>query len=694
MKKLLFLFMTMMMFFSISNHSYASDPDVKITGFTYSGSWHAAYASTRSMDKLFDGTVSSTWDQNADSITSGDYVLVDFGKKLHLGYLNFYLLGAFNPGNLEVSFSDNGVDFTSLWSDVINIDSLAPQTRSLNVDARFLKIKKMDSARTYIGEINFYGSAIDIIPPTTPVNLIGTSGVEKITFSWDSSTDNSGVAGYNLYKNGVKFNSSLITSTSYIATGFPTETNYSWQVSAVDTFNNESALSSSVIVSAMGLPIKPTLSYDSLTKESVRLKWDLSASTYEVYQNGTKIDSTIYLFEHINNLIPSTNYSFYVVGIDKYGRHTQSDSISIKTLDPDPNVPSVNVTAKSYNSFSIAWGNDSYTQDYTIYLDGTQVSNQTGTTYDFTGLTENTIYNFTVKANGFNSVSKASTLSVKTDSKPVPTITNGQIDSGSSPTTKSLSYTSTGGVTEVQVYINGTFMGTFPASQNPILLDVSSLSGMTGNIKILPTDSGGVPFTFTSPLVSSGDTYFDELMSTWISGFGLSKSAFRYIALSCIPLTILVALFFWYRHKFYGFFGKAKTVKTDIKEEAKSNITLSPDSGTFSKLVYKQLSKIAQTDKVNSSRASPLEKKTFNNQMRIVKREFKKVPIGVMGMGGIKYKPDFTYERNGVQYKQVYERGKGQYYKPKDFQNQMKHVSNQFNAVKTSFTGSNKSKFK
>jgi hypothetical protein len=92
------------------------------------------------------------------------------------------------------------------------------------------------------------GGGGDTTPPSVPANLNGTPvGSSEIDLSWTGSTDDaggSGVAGYNVYRDGTKVNSSLVTVTSFNDTGLQASTQYSYTVSAVDNATNESAQSS------------------------------------------------------------------------------------------------------------------------------------------------------------------------------------------------------------------------------------------------------------------------------------------------------------------------------------------------------------------------------------------------------------------------------------------------------------------
>ena len=85
-------------------------------------------------------------------------------------------------------------------------------------------------------------------PPSVPTGVNGSPvGSTEIDLAWNASTDDvggSGVAGYNVFRNGSKVNASLVASTNYADTGLSPSTQYSYTISAVDNQGNESAQSS------------------------------------------------------------------------------------------------------------------------------------------------------------------------------------------------------------------------------------------------------------------------------------------------------------------------------------------------------------------------------------------------------------------------------------------------------------------
>jgi chitodextrinase len=89
---------------------------------------------------------------------------------------------------------------------------------------------------------------VDTIPPTAPGGLTAKVGKgRKVALSWSASTDNVGVVGYQLYRNGKLV--ATLTGTVYTdALGAKTRT-ATYDVVAFDAADNLSAASNAVTVS-------------------------------------------------------------------------------------------------------------------------------------------------------------------------------------------------------------------------------------------------------------------------------------------------------------------------------------------------------------------------------------------------------------------------------------------------------------
>jgi chitodextrinase len=83
----------------------------------------------------------------------------------------------------------------------------------------------------------------DTIPPSAPANLTLTPGLKSITLSWTASTDNVGVRGYLIFRNGVQI-ANYTGGTTFANTRLTSGTTYSYYVIAYDAAGKRSAPSS------------------------------------------------------------------------------------------------------------------------------------------------------------------------------------------------------------------------------------------------------------------------------------------------------------------------------------------------------------------------------------------------------------------------------------------------------------------
>jgi chitodextrinase len=99
-----------------------------------------------------------------------------------------------------------------------------------------------------------YGSG-DTQPPTTPTGLATTSVTSSsAALSWNASTDNVGVSGYTVYRNGVAIATTGGSITAYTDSTVAPSTTYSYTVDAFDTAGNHSPQSTPLSVTTPAPP--------------------------------------------------------------------------------------------------------------------------------------------------------------------------------------------------------------------------------------------------------------------------------------------------------------------------------------------------------------------------------------------------------------------------------------------------------
>ncbi|HVY72472.1 MAG TPA: fibronectin type III domain-containing protein [Candidatus Paceibacterota bacterium] len=177
------------------------------------------------------------------------------------GY-NVYRGGTKVGTSQGTSFTDTGLSAATTYSYTVDAYDAAG-----NVSAK----SGTASAKTQ--------AASDTSTPSTPTNVSATANSStQITLSWRASSDNIGVAGYNVYRGGTKV--AISQSTSYVDAGLTASTQYTYAVSAFDAAGNTSALSSTVSATTLsntpqfhiGGKIKTTTKINAYTKTELRAK--------------------------------------------------------------------------------------------------------------------------------------------------------------------------------------------------------------------------------------------------------------------------------------------------------------------------------------------------------------------------------------------------------------------------------------
>lgn len=131
----------------------------------------------------------------------------------------------------------------------------------------------------------------DTTPPSPPTGLAATTiSSSQINLAWTASTDNVGVTGYKVFRNGIQIGTT--TNTSYTDTGLQAGTSYAYTVAAYDAAGNTSGPSTSV----------------SATPPSTTITVAITAPT-----NGQTVSGTITLRASVSANVTGVN--FYVDGV-------------------------------------------------------------------------------------------------------------------------------------------------------------------------------------------------------------------------------------------------------------------------------------------------------------------------------------------------------------------------------------------
>ncbi|OAB40408.1 fibronectin type III domain-containing protein [Paenibacillus antarcticus] len=141
---------------------------------------------------------------------------------------------------------------TDVVIDVGNSDVTFTTVQGLNSGILYtFKVTAIDKARNESAKSSPASITIpDITTPTAPLNLaVSNVGETTATISWEASTDNVGVTGYEVYINDVLF--SALTATSLNLTGLTANANNSVKVRAINANGIKSSFSSIVVTTTV-----------------------------------------------------------------------------------------------------------------------------------------------------------------------------------------------------------------------------------------------------------------------------------------------------------------------------------------------------------------------------------------------------------------------------------------------------------
>lgn len=194
----------------------------------------------------------------------------------------------------------------------------------------------------------------DTQPPTVPSGLkASATGPKNVALSWDPSTDNVGVAGYKIVRNGSVITQVSASPTQYNDANVLPNTEYSYQVEAFDAAGNVSAPSATATTTTPQVPnpsdtpaAPVNLAATAGSSSQVNLRWDdpnttVTVNGYDIYRatNGgtaTKIATAPSTSFGDTGLEGATKYSYYVVAISSAGKPSKPSGTIAVTTPPVP----------------------------------------------------------------------------------------------------------------------------------------------------------------------------------------------------------------------------------------------------------------------------------------------------------------------------------------------------------------------
>jgi chitodextrinase len=308
--------------------SYADTGLTGATSYTYSV---AAYDAAGNVSAQSTPVTVITPDAQAPTVPTGLAATAVSGTQINLSWnastasdgaiadYDVYRDGSLIATTDGTSYSDTGLTSGTTYSYAVDAVDTAGNTSAQSAPAT--------------------ATTIDTQAPSVPAGLKLTLAAKSINLTWNAATDNVGVTGYDVYRNG-----SLLATTagpSYSDTTVVPGTTYTYAVAAFDAAGNVSAQSAAKSMEFPDTtpPTQPTKLTLTPATTSIALKWTASTdnvgvSGYHIYRGSALIATvkgnvTTYTS---TGLKANTTYSYHVVAFDAAGNLSKaSATVSAKT---------------------------------------------------------------------------------------------------------------------------------------------------------------------------------------------------------------------------------------------------------------------------------------------------------------------------------------------------------------------------
>jgi len=209
-----------------------------------------------------------------------------------------------------------------------------------------------ESAHTNVLSVTT-SEAADTTPPSIPTISLQNTLVtyDSIALQWSESNDNVGMSHYLIYRDGDATAIAQVSSNSYTDINLEQGVTYQYTVSAVDTADNESALSEAANFTTLLDTEPPTtpanLSASNITENLVSLSWhaasdNLQVVGYRLYRDGQTTPLADVTNNHYTDttLSPTNNYVYTVTAYDTAGNESaHSNVLTITTSETAPFLP-------------------------------------------------------------------------------------------------------------------------------------------------------------------------------------------------------------------------------------------------------------------------------------------------------------------------------------------------------------------
>jgi chitodextrinase len=252
------------------------------------------------------------------------------------------LKGYVDGAQKTLAFSGTVGTTTSTNTTPFNIGKMSGEYSAGQVDDTWLYSRALSQAE--VQDLMTGGVTADTAAPTTPLGVVANAASQsQINVNWLASTDNVGVTGYRVYRDGVL--RTTTTGITFTDTGLTASTTYAYTVRAYDAAGNVST-DSAVASATTPAPPVPTVAISAAPSSvasggSSTLSWSsTNAASCTASGDWSGVEPTSGS-QVTSGLTAQSTYTLTCNGAG--GQAAASTTVSI--LPPDTTAPVVSVTA-------------------------------------------------------------------------------------------------------------------------------------------------------------------------------------------------------------------------------------------------------------------------------------------------------------------------------------------------------------
>jgi chitodextrinase len=390
-------------------------------------------------------------------------------------------------------------------------------------------VKAFDGANNFSSPSNTVTLTVEVVledtsAPTVPLNLTGVLSGTSVFLSWQASTDDMAVTGYQILNNGSSIATGAATTFTHQASP-GTICNYA--VKAYDAAGNYSVSGNLLTVTIPpaktdGGPTAPTNLIANIVGTQVQLSWSRAANNlgYNVYRNGRYLKTVGTLSTFDNSALAGNTYDYTVQSYN--GSDERSDMSNMVTLtmpgaennDTEPPTAPAHMTASiSGDSILMNWdaSEDNVAVNlYKIFNGSSRIGTSNSTSHSLISPISGATYNFSVQAcdAAENCSVSSNVATVKTPDTGVPSgptglaaaVSGTQVILGWNASTDDV------GVSGYQVFESGLMLGTTTSTNfefGPITVGQTYLFSVkaldSANNVSIPSNVVVVPILDTTP---------------------------------------------------------------------------------------------------------------------------------------------------------------------------------------------------